>query len=765
MASSLSSLAENLVTPEHENFRETAKHFVAGDMPLVTRKGVYPYEYTNSWKRLEERRIPRKIEFYSTLTETGIKESDFEHAKEVWDHFGCTTLGEYSDLYLKIDVLLLADIFENFRDVCTRAYNLDAAHYFTAPGLSFDAMLKFTGQKLELLNDYDMLLMFENGNNLYGWAMSEYMPYGDFNWVESNLDGLSEMPPMSGRGRVYEVDISYPQHLHDQHSNLPLLPQNGIPPGSEVKKLMATFHQKRNYIVHRVLEFSQSAWLADYINLNTEMRKKAMNDFEKDFFKLMNNAIFGKTMQSKRKQMKMELVSSEKRLQKLINNTRFKHAIRYNENLTAVALENKIIKFDKPIYIGFAVLDISKTMMYDNVMKKHYNDNIELMYTDTGEEDAVRDKNDKDKVGDEKIKAKGIRQHVVKNHMALEEHKRRDEPEDEWPELDMNAEGRSCGARRRRTRLSSPTFGCHQDLDSLWSQFKIEDDSVLSSLVKLNATNDYDTGLPAEVRGLITASKAIADQVTLKGADLIDRSYIQNTFLGSQIPADDSGKSYSRLPEIPLPTFDGDLRDWVTIRNSFKSLLDKWPNLSDTDKIYYLVGFLKVDAAEAVRGIPLSGDNYHLVWSTLTDRFNRPRLVATSLVDNLLNATSMSQESFHDINQFLSTFNRNIALLDALKIKDLGSFMLFSIAFRCLPIVTRRLFEASNLTDYPTVRQLIDFIRSRVAILEVAGGSHKSTPSSAASSSKLGKPTGQSRTGGDRFEKAPGYRPTSLVTT
>ncbi|KAL4107208.1 hypothetical protein QTP88_017591 [Uroleucon formosanum] len=518
MASSLSSLAENLVTPEHENFRETAKHFVAGDMPLVTRKGVYPYEYTNSWKRLEERRIPRKIEFYSTLTETGIKESDFEHAKEVWDHFGCTTLGEYSDLYLKIDVLLLADIFENFRDVCTRAYNLDAAHYFTAPGLSFDAMLKFTGQKLELLNDYDMLLMFENGNNLYGWAMSEYMPYGDFNWVESNLNGLSEMPPMSGRGRVYEVDISYPQHLHDQHSNLPLLPQNGIPPGSEVKKLMATFHQKRNYIVHRVLEFSQSAWLADYINLNTEMRKKAMNDFEKDFFKLMNNAIFGKTMQSKRKQMKMELVSSEKRLQKLINNTRFKHAIRYNENLTAVALENKIIKFDKPIYIGFAVIDISKTMMYDNVMKKHYNDNIELMYTDTdsmvylidtedfylnllnnlnlmdrlemadlppihpcyttarkkvpgffsnelkggtmtkfcalraksyayniytGEEDAVRDKNDKDKVGDEKIKAKGIRQHVVKNHMTLEEHKRRDEPEDEWLELDMNAEGRS----------------------------------------------------------------------------------------------------------------------------------------------------------------------------------------------------------------------------------------------------------------------------------------------------------------------------------
>ncbi|KAF0705089.1 C2H2-type domain-containing protein, partial [Aphis craccivora] len=163
MASGLSTLAKNLTTPGLENFCETAKHFVAGDMPLVTRKGVYPYEYTDSWELLKDRRLPRKRDFYSTLTETGVTESDFEHAKLVWDHFKCETMGEYSDLYLKIDELLLADVFENFRDVCMCAYNLNAAHYFTAPGLSFDAMLKFTGQKLEMLLDYDMLLMFENG--------------------------------------------------------------------------------------------------------------------------------------------------------------------------------------------------------------------------------------------------------------------------------------------------------------------------------------------------------------------------------------------------------------------------------------------------------------------------------------------------------------------------------------------------------------------------------------------------------------------------
>jgi len=113
------------------------------------------------------------------------------------------------------------------------------------------------------------------------------------------------------------------------------------------------------------------------------MRKKATNEFKKDFFKVLNNAVFGKTMESMRKRMKMELVSCSQRFQKLVNKPT--HATSYNENLTAVSLENKVINFCKPIYIGFAVLDISKTLMYDyhyNVMKNHYNDTYTtLLYT------------------------------------------------------------------------------------------------------------------------------------------------------------------------------------------------------------------------------------------------------------------------------------------------------------------------------------------------------------------------------------------------
>jgi hypothetical protein len=156
-----------LLSEDFANFRETAKVFSTPDLPLVTRKGVFPYEYVDSWGKLAETSLPNREDFYSTLKEKHISNKKFEHAVKVWEYFGCRSLGEYSDLYLKIDVLLLADVFENFRDICMSTYNLDPAHYYTAPGFSFDCMLKYTEMKLELLTDYDMLLMIEKGILFY----------------------------------------------------------------------------------------------------------------------------------------------------------------------------------------------------------------------------------------------------------------------------------------------------------------------------------------------------------------------------------------------------------------------------------------------------------------------------------------------------------------------------------------------------------------------------------------------------------------------
>lgn len=130
---------------------------------LLNRKGVFPYEYIDDYNKLNEKKLPPIKSFYSSLTESTISDADYIHAQNVWQKFNIRSIGEYSDLYLKTDVLLLADVFENFRSTCIDTYSLDPAHYFGAPGLTFDAMLKYTGVSIELFTDVDMLMFVEGG--------------------------------------------------------------------------------------------------------------------------------------------------------------------------------------------------------------------------------------------------------------------------------------------------------------------------------------------------------------------------------------------------------------------------------------------------------------------------------------------------------------------------------------------------------------------------------------------------------------------------
>ena len=173
-------------------------------------------------------------------------------------------MGDYQDHYLKKDVLFLADFFEKFISTCLKYYELDPCHYFSAPGLSWDAMLKMTGVKLEKVSDIDQYLFIEKGtrggvsyiakkcakasnkymcdydsnkqstfisyldkNNLYGWAMSEYRPYGEFEWLK-NVDKLDIMS-INKKSRVryiLEVDLKYPNELHELHNIIHLFQKN-----------------------------------------------------------------------------------------------------------------------------------------------------------------------------------------------------------------------------------------------------------------------------------------------------------------------------------------------------------------------------------------------------------------------------------------------------------------------------------------------------------------------------------------------------------
>ena len=159
MASSLESLVGNLGL---EKLTETRKKF-GTKFELLARKGIYPYDYMNGIEKFSEEKLPPKEEFYSKLNDCGISDDDHNHAKKVWKEFGVKNLGEYHDLYLKSDVLLLADVFEEFRNVCLENYSLDPAWYYTSPGLSWDALLKHSRVRLELLADVDVLLLFEKG--------------------------------------------------------------------------------------------------------------------------------------------------------------------------------------------------------------------------------------------------------------------------------------------------------------------------------------------------------------------------------------------------------------------------------------------------------------------------------------------------------------------------------------------------------------------------------------------------------------------------
>ena len=188
---------------------------------LLLRKGVYPYEYMDNWERFNETSLPNKESFYSSLNMENIDDIDYRHGNNVFKKFKLKNLGEYHDLYVQSDTLLLADVFENFRNMCIKVYELDPAHFLSLPGLAWQACLKETIVKLELLTDYDMLLMAEEGirggichaihrhakannkymknndknkecsyiqyldaNNLYGSAMSQKLPVNGFKWIK-----------------------------------------------------------------------------------------------------------------------------------------------------------------------------------------------------------------------------------------------------------------------------------------------------------------------------------------------------------------------------------------------------------------------------------------------------------------------------------------------------------------------------------------------------------------------------------------------------
>lgn len=438
MNSSLEKLASYLNDDQKKILSKYFKNKTCFD--LVKEKGVFPYDFVDSLDALNLTSLPTKDQFYNKLNKTHISQDSYDRAVVVWQTFNCKNMWDYSNLYLKTDVLLLADVFENFRETFIVSHKLDPAHYISLPSYSWDCCLLLTKVELELLTDEKMYNFFQSSirgglaqvshkyaeannkymlsydceksesyimyydvNNLYGWAMSECLPIDGFEW-DLNPPNVNDIPDNGPVGYMYEVDIEYPKSCHDLQSDFPLCPINEYAPGSDQKKLLATLLRKNNYVlhhrnlkqaislgvkvckIHKAVKFNQSRWLKKYIDCNNELRKKSTNEFGKNLHKLSNNSVYGKTLEDVRKYRDVRLCSTWEKAEKLMSKWNFESVTVFDDEFVAVEMKKTKHVMKKPSFEGGVILDLAKLHVADfhyNVIVKNFKSQAKLIYTDT----------------------------------------------------------------------------------------------------------------------------------------------------------------------------------------------------------------------------------------------------------------------------------------------------------------------------------------------------------------------------------------------
>jgi len=404
---------------------------------------------------------------------------------------------------LKLDTLLLADVFEYFRRTMYTKHKLDCLHYYTLPQLSWSAALRYTKAEIELLTDSEAYLMIESSmrggisqiscrlaeanneeaedykpevetshlaywdsNNLYGKAMSEPLPRGDFKFLtpeEIEKFDVMTIPDDSSKGYIVECDLGYPSSLHKDHNDYPMAPEHmtvtrdmlsdyALSFGDSIphptKKLILSLSDKKMYVthyrnlkfylahglqltkIHRVLEFTQAPWLKPYIDLCTAERQMAATTFEADFHKLSANSCFGKTMENLRGRQNIRLIADRNKFIKAVSKPSYVHSEIINDDLVMVKGARQRLLLNKPVFAGFAILELSKLTMYefhyDFILPKYGPDKARLLFTDTDSltyhiktDDLHKDMKDNMDKFDTSNFPEGHRLHSLDNHRVV----------------------------------------------------------------------------------------------------------------------------------------------------------------------------------------------------------------------------------------------------------------------------------------------------------------------------------------------------------
>ena len=324
-------------------------------------------------------------------------------------------------------------MFEKFIKVSVGEFGINPLYWFSLPGYTWQCGLKYTGINLQTLQDKDMILLLENNirggissvmgdryiepddnkkilyidaNNLCGHSMSEPLPYDEIKFDNNvKLEDILNTPDDCDIGYFIGVDLTYPNNIKEKTKNFPFAPVNKkinpdnfsdymkeIKPNTyiQTKKLICDFSDKKNYVVHyRMLKFyvrhgmivdkvhnrisfRQSRWLEKYINFYTQKRNQAVNDFEKDFYKLLNNAFYGKTMENVRNRVKIKFIKKDnyREIIKQQSKMTFNGIHKSYENCDSYTFKQNEVLMDKPIYLEFTVLELSNLLMYETYFDK-----------------------------------------------------------------------------------------------------------------------------------------------------------------------------------------------------------------------------------------------------------------------------------------------------------------------------------------------------------------------------------------------------------
>lgn len=517
MADSLDTLSANLAkggADSFKHFNPTMKAMMKDHFPdckyddtirdRIMKKGILPYEWLDCPAKLLATDLPKLTDeyveliedpntrditptkrsmWYSHLTDKTISDKEYNEVISLYKDTGCRNVGHFQQLYLMQDVLILADVFDTFREQCHNGYGLEPLWYFSIPGFTYDSCFKILNKKQNpqyigklpfciqsfSKGEEDMFefieqtirggvsmtpgryakasnqfikggeadpnpshVLYYDANNLYGWAMSQYLPTGDYGWynprgdtaedrVKWMIDDINIMGPTANRGAIYEIDCEFPPECHDYLSDFPPAPEHRTVPFSitspyyrnllkrykqkhdeRTGKLICSFLPHKKYKVHyrtlklyidlgmkvtevyRCLTFAQSDWLGPYIKHNTDKRALATTDFEKNLYKLLNNSCYGKFIQNNRKFQKIKAIldpDDKERWDPMMKEWR-----RVNKDLVIASVKKGRTELSQPIIVGAVVLEHAKFLMYDfyyNKLKRMYGLNLRLILTDT----------------------------------------------------------------------------------------------------------------------------------------------------------------------------------------------------------------------------------------------------------------------------------------------------------------------------------------------------------------------------------------------